>query len=293
MITAQGLDIQKIRSDFPMLESLMNGKPLVYLDNAATAQKPRSVIERLEKFYRNEYATVHRGVYNISQNSTEECNLVREKCRRFLNAAKASEIIFVRGATEAINLVATAYGLKFLKKGDEIVLSVIEHHSNIVPWQQLALEKGLVLRVAPVNERGELIMEEFKKLLALRIVQVCVNRFAAGLPPLSSEEIAGQLEIPIRLTHELLDRLAKANLVNVAQGKNERERHYQPARDIGEMTLQFVIREMEKAGTKDIPVAETPELESLRVSLNAFDEALRNHSENILLNLNSSFLRKN
>ncbi len=125
--------------------------------------------------------------------------------------------------------------------------------------------------------------EEFKKLLALRVAQVCVNRFADGLRPLSSEEIAEQLEMPIRLTHELLDRLTKANVLNVAQGEDERQRHYQPARDIGEMTLQFVIREMEKAGTKDIPVAETPELENLRASLDAFDEVLRNHSENTLL----------
>lgn len=125
--------------------------------------------------------------------------------------------------------------------------------------------------------------EEFKKLCALRITQVCVSRFAAGLGPLSSEEIAEQLEMPLRLTNELLERLAKANLLNVAQGENERGRHYQPARDIGEMTLQFVIREMEKAGTKDIPIAETPELENLRASLAAFDKVLQNLPENTRL----------
>lgn len=125
--------------------------------------------------------------------------------------------------------------------------------------------------------------EEFKKLLALHIAQVCVNRFAAGLPPLSSEEIAGELEMPLRLTHELLDRLTKANLLNVAQGEDERERHYQPSRDIGEMTIQFVIREMEKAGTKDIPVAETPALQNLRASLDIFNETLQNLPENTLL----------
>ena len=125
--------------------------------------------------------------------------------------------------------------------------------------------------------------EEFKKLCALRIAQVCVSRFAAGLAPLSSEEIAEQLEMPLRLTNELLERLAKARLLNMAQGEDERERHYQPARDIGEMTLQFVIREMEKAGTQDIPVAETPELESLRASLEAFDKALRKLPENTFL----------
>ena len=125
--------------------------------------------------------------------------------------------------------------------------------------------------------------EEFKKLCVLRITQVCVSRFAAGLEPFSSEEIAEQLEMPLRLTNELLERLAKAHLLNVAQGENERERHYQPARDIGEMTLQFVIREMEKSGTQDIPIAETPELERLRSSLNVFDETLRKLPENTLL----------
>jgi membrane protein len=125
--------------------------------------------------------------------------------------------------------------------------------------------------------------EEFKKLLALRIAQVCVSRFSAGLAPLSSEEIAEQLEMPLRLTNELLERLAKANLLNIVQGEDGHGRHYQPARDIGEMTIHFVIREMEKAGTKDIPVAETPELEDLRASLAAFDKTLRNLPENTLL----------
>src|SRR3990167_2386708 len=118
-------DVQLIRQDFPMLKSSMNGHPLVYLDNAATTQKPISVIDRLSQFYKKEYATIHRGVYTFSQNSTEECNLAREKCRQFLNAKSQEEIIFVRGATEAINLVAAGYGRKFLKKGDEIIISAI------------------------------------------------------------------------------------------------------------------------------------------------------------------------
>jgi membrane protein len=134
--------------------------------------------------------------------------------------------------------------------------------------------------------------EEFKKLLALRVAQVCVNRFATGLAPLSSEEIAAQLEMPLRLTNDLLDRLTKANLLNIVQGDDERTRHYQPARDIGDMTLQFVVREMEKAGTKDIPVAQTPELENLRASLNAFDDVLRNLPENALLKDSSVFPAK-
>lgn len=168
MIVTRELEIQKIRKDFPVLSRQMNGRPLVYLDNAATTQKPLAVIDRLHDFYSTQYATVHRGVYELSQISTHECDLVREKCRKFLNAKKASEIIFVRGATEAINLVASGYGRKFLKAGDEILITGMEHHANTVPWQQLAEEKGLVLKAAPINDRGELILEEFKKMLTPR-----------------------------------------------------------------------------------------------------------------------------
>ena len=183
MLTApqQKFDVQRIRKDFPMLNNSMNGHPLVYLDNAATTQKPLSVIERLSEFYKKEYATIHRGVYTFSQLSTEECDLSREKCRNFLNAQEAAEIIFVRGATEAINLVATSYGRKFLKPGDEILISAIEHHSNIVPWQRLCEEKGLVLKVIPVNDKGELLMEEFQKLLAPRTYLVAVTHISNAL----------------------------------------------------------------------------------------------------------------
>lgn len=165
MLTMQPLDVKKIRKDFPVLARKVHGHPLVYLDNAATAQKPLAVIERLDRFYRNEYATVHRGVYTMSQNSTWECDQVREKCRIFLNAVRTEEIIFVRGATEAVNLAAAGYGRKFLKSGDEIILTQIEHHANIIPWQRLREEKGIVLKIVPVNDRGELILEEYRKLL--------------------------------------------------------------------------------------------------------------------------------
>jgi len=186
MLTAESFDVEKIRKDFPMLGSRMNGHALVYLDSAATAQKPRAVIGRMNEFYKNEYATVRRGVYTFSQLSTRECELVRERCRKFLNAASVSEIIFTKGATEAINLVATAFGRKFLKKGDEIILSTIEHHSNIVPWQRLAEEKGLVLKVIPVNDRGELIMEEFEKMLGPRTYMVCVGHISNALGTINS-----------------------------------------------------------------------------------------------------------
>lgn len=181
MVTTKTFDVQKIRESFPMLKSSMNGHPLVYLDNAATTQKPISVIDRLSQFYKNEYATIHRGVYTFSQLSTEECNLAREKCRKFINAKEAAEIIFVRGATEAINLVAASYGRKLLKPGDEVLITALEHHSNIVPWQMLCEEKGLTLKVIPVNDKGELLMDEFQKLLGPRTYFVAVTHISNAI----------------------------------------------------------------------------------------------------------------
>ena len=181
MSTAKAFDVERIRKDFPMLKSMMNGQPLVYLDNAATTQKSLSVMNRLSEFYKKEYATIHRGVYTFSQLSTEECDLAREKCRKFLNAKETAEIIFVRGATEAINLVATSYGKKFLKPGDEIIISAIEHHSNLVPWQMLCEEKGLTLKVIPVNDKGEILVEEFQKLLGPRSYFVAITHISNAL----------------------------------------------------------------------------------------------------------------
>ena len=207
-MTAPLLDVQKIRRDFPMLQSRMNGQPLVYLDNAATSQKPRVVIDRMSDFYKNEYATVRRGVYTFSQLSTRECELVREKCRKFLNAPKASEIIFTRGTTESINLVATGFGRKFLKQGDEIILSTIEHHSNIVPWQQLCEEKGLALKIIPVNDRGELLMDEFKKLLGPRTYLVCITHVSNALGTIN----------PIKEIIKMAHHAGASVLVDGAQG---------------------------------------------------------------------------
>ena len=169
------------REDFPMLSHRMNGKPLVYLDNAATAQKPAAVIDRMSAFLKNEYANIHRGVYTLSQHATSEVEAVRERCRRFLGAAETSEIIFTRGATEAINLVAAAYGRKFLKKDDQIIIGLTEHHSNLVPWQHLCGEKELTLRVIPVNDKGELLMDEFRKLLGPGTRLVAVGHVSNAL----------------------------------------------------------------------------------------------------------------
>ena len=158
-------NVDRVREDFPILKAQAHGKPLVYLDNAATTQKPRVVLEAEQRFYLEQCSNVHRGVHYLSERATQAYENVRTKVQRFLNAAEAREIIFVRGTTEAINLVANTYGRKNIQAGDEIIISAMEHHSNIVPWQILCEEKGAVLRVAPINDEGEILLAEFEKLL--------------------------------------------------------------------------------------------------------------------------------
>ena len=162
------LDVSKIREDFPALEQYIHGKPLVYLDNAATTHKPRAVIESTERFYTRENSNVHRGVHWLSQRATEAYEDARLKAKSFLNAGDSREIIFVRGVTEAINLVASAYGRMQVDKGDEVLISAMEHHSNIVPWQILCQEKGAILKVIPMNDAGELLLGKFEELLSPR-----------------------------------------------------------------------------------------------------------------------------
>lgn len=158
-------DVEEIRKDFPNLHIEMHGRPLVYLDNAATTMKPQAVIDALTQHYRCETSNVHRGVHDLSERATARYEASRDKVRDFINARASREIIFTRGTTEAINLVAYSYGRRFLEKGDEIIVSEMEHHSNIVPWQILCEEKGCVLRVIPFNDRGELMWGEFEKLI--------------------------------------------------------------------------------------------------------------------------------
>ena len=158
-------DVNKIRNDFPILKREVRGKQIVYLDNAATSQKPLQVINTIDDYYKLSNSNVHRGVHFLSEEATGMYEASREKVRAFINADKSSEIIFVRGTTEAINLVASSYGNEFLKSGDEIIISYMEHHSNIVPWQILCEKTGAKLKVIPINEKGEIIFEEFKKLI--------------------------------------------------------------------------------------------------------------------------------
>lgn len=161
-----------------MLNQLMHGKPFIYLDSAATAQKPRSVIEAMNRFYKEKYGTVHRSVYDFASEATTWYNSVRQKVKEFLNAAFVEEIIFTKGATDSINLVAASFGKAFLQPGDEVLITEMEHHSNIVPWQLVCAERGAILKAVPINDRGELIMEEFDKLLTDRTKIVSVAHVA-------------------------------------------------------------------------------------------------------------------
>jgi len=189
-------DPYSIRKGFPILSQKIYGKPLIYFDNAATSQKPQVVIDSLVKYYSEYNANIHRGVHYLSQKASEQYDAVREKVQRFINAESEREIIFVRGATEAINLIASSYGRKNIQRGDEIIVSAMEHHSNIVPWQMLCEEKGAVLKVFPMNDDGELQIDEFEKLLSPKTKLISVVHISNSLGTINPVK-----EI-IRLAHE-------------------------------------------------------------------------------------------
>ena len=168
-------DIAKIREDFPILSREVYGKPLVYLDNAATTQKPRQVVDAMVEEYYNVNANVHRGVHYLSQRATDLHEAAREKVRAFINAGKTEEIIFTRGTTESLNLVASSFSDAFMKEGDEVIVSTMEHHSNIVPWQLQATKKGIVLKVIPMNEKGELLQDAYEQLFTERTKLVSIT----------------------------------------------------------------------------------------------------------------------
>ncbi|MBL1142974.1 MAG: cysteine desulfurase [Proteobacteria bacterium] len=180
-LNASTFDVEKIRADFPILQQHVNGKPLVYLDNAATAQKPKQVIETLDTYYREYNSNIHRGVHTLSQKATDAYESAREKVKTFLNANSSKEIIFTRGATEAINLVAQSFGRDTISVGDEIIITELEHHSNIVPWQLLCEQTGATLRYIPINDAGELILEEYEKLLNKKTSIVAVGHISNAL----------------------------------------------------------------------------------------------------------------
>jgi len=200
---APGLDVEKVRKDFPILGQEVRGKPLVYLDSAATSQKPRAVIDAVARYYLQDNANVHRGVHLLSERATKAYEDAREKVRRFINAARTEEIIFVRGTTEAINLVAQTYGRTRVRAGDEVLITEMEHHSDIVPWQLLCEEKGAVLRVAPIDDDGQLLVDELQRMLGPRTRLLALAHVSNTLgtinPVRRIVEIAHRQGIPVLL----------------------------------------------------------------------------------------------
>ncbi len=187
------LDVDKIRRDFPMLSKRINGKPLVYLDNGATTQKPLSVIKRMERFDTEEYATVRRGAYKLGEMATNTYEETRKKVARFLGVEDARQIIFTSGTTQSINLVAYSFGKKYIQPGDEVMISNMEHHANIIPWQTMCEERGGTLKIIPINDAGELIMEDYDRLLSAKTKIVAVTHVSNALGTINPvKEIVGK-----------------------------------------------------------------------------------------------------
>ena len=201
-------DVERIRRDFPVLQERVRGKELVYLDNAATTQKPLTVAYALQHYYTNENANIHRGVHLLSQQATFSYERARGQVGQFINAAEPGEIVFLRGATEAVNLVAHGYGRQHVGPGDEVIVSQMEHHSNIVPWQVLCEEKGATLRVAPINKAGELILEEYEALLSERTKIVAVTHASNALGTVN----------PVREMTDMAHKYGAVVLIDGAQG---------------------------------------------------------------------------
>jgi cysteine desulfurase/selenocysteine lyase len=200
---AKRFDVDRIREDFPILKQRVHGRPLVYLDSAATSQKPQAVIDAIANYYAAQNANVHRGVHYLSQLATREYEDARVRIQRFINAAETHEIIYTRGTTEGVNLVAQSYGRKFVHEGDEIIISAMEHHSNIVPWQMLCEAQRAKLRVIPINDDGELMIEEFARMLGRRVKMVAVAHISNALGTINPVkriiELAHSQDIPVLL----------------------------------------------------------------------------------------------
>jgi cysteine desulfurase / selenocysteine lyase len=197
------LDINKIRSDFPILSQKVHGKPLVYFDNAATTQKPQVVIDAISTYYETENANIHRGIHSLAEKATQHYEETRKAIQHFLNAKHTEEIIFTRGVTEAINLVANTYGREFVNEGDEIVISTMEHHSNIVPWQMICEQKKAHLKIIPINDKGEILFDEYLKMLSPKVKLVSVVHVSNALgtinPVKEIIEAAHKFNIPVLL----------------------------------------------------------------------------------------------
>ena len=200
-VIGPGVDVEEVRADFPVLRQMVNGKPLVYLDNASTTQKPQVVIDTLVQYYSADNSNVHRGVHTLSQRATDHYEEARAKVRRLINAEADEEIIYVRGTTEGINLVAQTFGRQNVGEGDDIIVTAMEHHSNIVPWQILCQERGAHLKVIPITEQGELVMEEYERLLGTRTRLVSIvhqsNALGTVNPAKQIIDMAHSLGVPV------------------------------------------------------------------------------------------------
>ena len=201
-------DVDSVRNDFPVLKECVNGHPLAYLDNGASSQKPEVVIRAIRDYYEHDHSNVHRGVHTLSQKATDLYEAVREKVRSLIHAASTNEIVYVRGTTEAINLVASSYGLDRLGVGDEILVTEMEHHSNIVPWQLLCQRSGAVLRVVPIDDCGELVAERYEELLTDRTRLVAITHVSNALGTVN----------PLRKMIEMAHDAGAVVLVDGAQG---------------------------------------------------------------------------
>lgn len=201
------LDVQQIRSQFPILHQQVNGKPLIYFDNAATNQKPKQVIDALARYYENDNANIHRGIHTLAERATKAYEATRQAMQAFVHAKHEEEIIFTRGVTESINLVASSYGRAFLQAGDEVIISGLEHHSNIVPWQLICEERKAILKVIPVTEIGELDLDAYKKLLSAKTKVVAVNHASNSLGSIN----------PVKKIIELAHQVGAVVLIDGAQ----------------------------------------------------------------------------
>jgi cysteine desulfurase/selenocysteine lyase len=203
IVSTEAYDVEAIRKQFPILKEQIRGKKLVYLDNAATCHKPQVVIDAVSDFYSHDYSNVHRGVHTLSERATKKFEGARKKVQKFINAESSDEIVFVRGTTEAINLVAQTFGKANIREGDEILITAMEHHSNIVPWQMLCKENGAILKVAPINKKGELIFDQFEALISDRTKLVSVVHMSNALgtvnPVKKIIDLAHAKNIPVML----------------------------------------------------------------------------------------------
>ncbi|MGH9897703.1 MAG: SufS family cysteine desulfurase [Pyrinomonadaceae bacterium] len=299
-------DVARVREDFPVLKQMVNNKPLVYLDNAASSQVPQIVIERGSTYLSEEHSNIHRGVHYLSQRATSAYESAREKVRRFINAREAKECVFVRGTTEGINLVMHGFGRKFIGPGDEIIISALEHHSNIVPWQMLCEEKGARLRVIPVSDDGELILEEYERLLneKTKLVAVCHISNAVGtvVPVRDIIKRAHAQGVPVLLdgaqgiVHEPIDvqeidcdfyvfsghKLFAPTGSGVVYGKLELLEKMQPFQGGGSMIRTVSFEKTTYAGVPEKFEAGTPAIAS-QIGLGAGIDYLENQDRNLAI----------